>query len=544
MKVNITYQDQEIEVFLYNFQYWNQRFFCLGSNQDGTLFKKFISTKGFDVLLMENDEGPSFTFKKEHFNPYLCNKEKDVWRESQQITQHYNNFSVSDIGPHDYSGHYIPVKDLGQYKDDAYFETKPFSKPEFDLLQYQTDDLYFIQHQSINKDRLPQLICLMDDATLYDKINIIHGVTDKDEEIFDLETLIKIVDTDLAYPEKNGLYLVLKRISVTFIIPTVLYGTQEFYKADTLDLLREDLGNRYIAHSILKKKLKRKHALRYLFEYFNLTNKLTSSKRRTSVPTNPGPKEFKQNEFNIHFDSYDTSVFKIIYYADIFTIERKAALSTLVPGQPEFSINGRYDFKESRIAFDDFTNTKELLEFIRTTVGIAQSIKLAKLINIWLGPGFGYAPRVSKIPIAKKANAKPLVDTLTLIHVPTIGSDNEIFETETYINAFEFFGAFGIHIPQLRNILNMDWFKSDIYHILQTTFPLYHIARDYRRQLFNWDNDTELKNCMIPIQDAKRLIFLFESAGGKKNSYWYNNANMILAAYPDQLLQPQTLVME
>ena len=232
MNITIKYNEQEYDVHLYNFQYWNQRFFCLGQSTDGSLFKKFISTKGFDHLMMEADNGPFFKFKKEHFNPYLCNKEKDLWHEYQQITQHGDNFKNSDVGPSDFSGHYCIVSELGPYKDDAYFETRSFEKPEFDLLQYQNDDLYFIQHQSTNKDKLPQLVCLLPDANIYEKINIIHGVTTKDEELFDLNALIRVTDTDLAYPGKNGLYLVLKKVAPSFLIPTKKYGTQEFYKLD------------------------------------------------------------------------------------------------------------------------------------------------------------------------------------------------------------------------------------------------------------------------------------------------------------------------
>lgn len=541
MNIKITFEDQEYEVFLYAFQYWNQRFFCLGQSTCGTLFKKFISTKGFDELLIENTEGPSFIFKKDHFNPYLCSKEKDVWHESQQIQHHGNNFSVNDIGPNDYSGSYTQIRTLGPYRDDTYFETRPFVKPDFDLFQYQNDDLYFIQHQSINKDKLPVLTCLMD-ADLYGKINIIHGVTDNNDEIFDLQSVFKIVDTDLAFPEKNGLFLIGKRSDKLFILHPLKYGTLEFYKSTELQQLSLDCGNSYIRAVVLHRNVKRKYALRYLYEYFNFTKQLTSSRRRTSAPAQIGPKEFKQSEFSMHFDYMDTSVFRIIYYTDVFTIDRKNDLLELVPAQQEFSINGRYDFVSSSIIYDDFPNTATMLKRVREVVNISQSIKLAKLVGQWLALNYGYAPRLSRIPVAAKANSNSTNSILTLIHIPILEEDGKFYGTNTYVNFHQFLSTFGIHIPQIRNVLKMDWFTTEIYRVLQTTFPIYHISRDYRRPLFNWDNDTELSSSMISIEDATRLIHLFRSTSDKKNTYWYNNANTILCAFPKKMLQPPTFI--
>ena len=540
MNINITYCEEEHTIFLYNFQYWNQRFFCLGQSQDGSIFKKFISTKGFDQLLMESTTGPQFKFKKEHFNPYLCSREKDLWKESQQIDHLADKLEIKDIGPHEYSGCYRVVAELGSYKDNAYFETKVFEQPEFDLFMYQNDDLYYIQHQSLRKDREPQLISLMD-TDLYGKVNIIHGVNEDGDDLFDVESLMKIIDNDLAYPEKNGLVVLIKSVKRSELCHFTTFGTQQFYKAKTLDFLQEDCGNSYLQNTILHKKLKRKHSLRHLYEYYQLTNQLISSRRKVSTPSISGPKEFKQNEFILHFDIQDTSNFKIIYYNDIFTIERKQSLSQLVPAMPNFAINGRYDFGNSVLCYDDFSCTKHLLEYVRDSISVSQSIKLAKLIGQWLTVTQGFAPRISKLHMAKKANSQPLVDNLTFYHIPTMDSEGDFYESETYVNTYEFFANFGLHIPAIRNVLQMNWFTPSMFRLLQTKFPLYHVCRDVRRGIFNFDDDIDMKQLMLHISDALRLINLLESAGDKKNTYWYNNGNTVLTAFPTQLIQPPTL---
>jgi hypothetical protein len=540
MNININLNNQEYTIFLYNFQYWNQRLFALGQSTDGTLFKKFISTKGFDKLLIESDTGPLFSFKKEHFSPYLCSREKPLWRESQLIDRNGKDFTASDIGPYDYSGNYEIVADLIPYRDDAYFETKVFTEPEFSLFKYQIDDLYFIQYQSALKDKMPTLTCLME-ADLYNNINIIHGVTDNGSDIFDLNSLLKVIDTDLAYPEKNSLYMIAKKAKKQFILTPLNYHL-DFYYDKTLDFLKEDCGNKYIRQIILHKYIKKNQALRYLYEYFNFTKHMMGPKRKQSTSTLLGPKNFKQNEFCIHFDLQDTSNFKIIYYDDVFTVDRKKDLSYLIPGIPNFSINGKYNFVTSQIDYDDFINTKQVIQYVKNNISIAQSIKLSKLMGQWLRVNMGYSPRISKISVSHKANSKNTVDNLTLYHVPIYGSDEDIYETETFVNLYEFLATFGIHIPAIRNLLEMNWFNANIFKSLDTIFSIYHVSRDYRRSLFNWDNDADMKVSMISIIDAVRLISLFKSIGADKNTYWLNNANSILTAFPDELLQPETLV--
>ena len=540
MNININYNGIDYIIYLNILSFWNQRFFALGQSTDGTIFKKFISTKGFDKLLIESNTGPSFSFKKEHFSPYLCNKEKSLWKESQLIERNGNEFTTSDIGPYDFSGHYEVVADLNNYKDDAYFETKTFTEPEFSLLKYQMDDLYFIQHQSILKDKMPTLTCLME-ADLYNNINIIHGVMDNGNDIFDMNSLLKIIDTDLAYPEKNSLYIIAKKAKKNFILQPINYSL-DFYSDTSLDFLKDDCGNKYIRQVILHKYVKKNQALRYLYEYFDFTKHMMGPKRKQSTSTFLGPKDFKQNEFCIHFDLQDTSNFKIIYYDDVFTIERKRNLSYIVPGVANFSVNGRYNFITSQIDYDDFKSSKQLIRYIKDNISMAQSIKLSKLIGQWLHNSVGYCPRVSKIPVSHKANSKNTVDNLTLYHVPIYGSDEDIYETETFINLYEFLATFGIHIPAIRNLLEMNWFNANIFKLLDTVFSIYHVSRDYRRSLFNWDNDVDIKGSMISIVDAIRLISLFKSVGNDKNSYWFNNANSILTAFPDELLQPETLV--
>lgn len=208
MKLFISFENELIEFNLYDFQYWNQRFFCLGMSTDGRLMKKFISTKGFDKLLVESDIGSKFNFKKEHFNPYLCDKEKDIWKESDQVEKHKEKFETSDVGPHNFSGHYVKCADLDNYKDQYYFETKKFDIYDFDLYKYRNDDLYFTQHQSSNKDKLPNVVNLFD-ANLFGKLNIIHCVGDNGNEYVDFASLYQICDADLGYPTINSFYSIL-----------------------------------------------------------------------------------------------------------------------------------------------------------------------------------------------------------------------------------------------------------------------------------------------------------------------------------------------
>ena len=75
MKVNIQIDGLQITVNLFKVEFWNQRFFCIGEDCESGHLYRFVSTKGFDRLLVERDKGARFTFRKEHFSPYLCNKD-------------------------------------------------------------------------------------------------------------------------------------------------------------------------------------------------------------------------------------------------------------------------------------------------------------------------------------------------------------------------------------------------------------------------------------------------------------------------------------
>lgn len=546
MKIIITLNNETHIINLYNFQYWNQRWFALGQSLDGSIFKKFITTKGFDRVMIESNSGTQFNFKKEHFSPYLCNKEKDIWRESQLIDNN-QDLIISDVGPSNFSGKYefVDNQEGMVFNDRLYFETKNFEAPKFDLLKYQNDDFYYVRYQSINKDKLPQLTNLTD-IDLFGKINIIHGVDDNGNDYFDASSLTQICDTDLGFPEKNSIYILTRAIDKCYdknpSKPTIYHpisiGKNDFLQSISLHPLELDCGNSYIKQNIIKKLTKRKYALRYLYEYFNQINQLTTKRRKISTPIAVGAKDFKKEDFVVHFNNDNASEFKIVYYKDIFSIERKQSLINYVAGDPQFMITGSYDYQQNKILFDNFDSAQQLIHAVRTACGVSQSIHLAKTISTWLAPNYGYCPRIIKLKMSTKANAQAVSNCLSLYSIPIYEND-EFYGDTTYVNLYDLFANFGIHIQQIRNVVKMNEFSNALFRALHYEFQVYHISRDYRRDIFKWEMDTELSNCMIGLSSAIHLIRLFNSIGVSKNSYWNSNANQILTAFPN-LTDPQS----
>ena len=208
MRLNIEINGEIEEFELYNISYHNQRLFCLGIGNDKSRVVKFISTKGFDRLLLQSFRGAQFNFKLTHFSPYLCKKEqKDIFRESDLIDKERENFVTHDIGPSEYSGKYITCHLFDQYRDDIYFETLNYlPNKKFDIFKYQTDDLYYTQHMSANKTHLPIIINQFNNDHIFGKTNIIHAVQDNGVELFDTNSLFNIADADLGYPNMNSFY--------------------------------------------------------------------------------------------------------------------------------------------------------------------------------------------------------------------------------------------------------------------------------------------------------------------------------------------------
>ncbi len=534
MKVNVTVENNVKEFNLYDFQYWNQRLFCLGMSSEGNELKKFISTKGFDQLMIEADDGPLFHFTKEHFNPYLCNRDKDIFKESQQIEKLGKKFKVEDIGQSKFTGHYQPCMVLGPYRDDLYFETKVFEVSNFDLFQYQTDDLYYIQHQSKNKDNEFPVIVNQFDANIFGKIFIIHGVNeDGSKDFLDFPSLYHICDADLGYPSINSFYSIIRANNYSGLLHIVRVGCLDFIKWDEISSFKQDCGNDYIKKNILKKNVKKKHCFRYLYEYYNLVGSLITPRRKQSIKVQSGPKEFRKFDWIPVFHFSEMMDFKIVFFKDIFTNERKKDLSRFIAGDCCSVINGFYNYKQGYVEFDDFGSSAEVIKFVKTKLGIAESIRLSKIFSTWFNQTLGYSPRQIILPIAPKANSHPLTDRLSIYSIPEMEEDGECYNTKSYMNLYTLYAAFGIHIPKIRNILKMNEFSTTLFKELDYSCPIYHVCRDIRRGVFIWENDAELDNCMIEMQDALRLIRILAMVGDKKNSYWYSNANNVFQSFPD-----------
>ena len=533
MNVDIKIDGLERTFKFYNFQYWNQRFFCLGVDSNNGEVRKFISTKGFDRILVQSTTGAKFNFRKMHFNPYLCSKEKDVWRESQIIDKQRDEFTCHDVGPSDWAGRYRTCKVLDYYRDDIHFETRPYELGDFDLLKYQSDDLYFIQHQSHNHDRMPTLINMFDGDKVFNNINIVHAVTDDGKEYFDEYSLNRICGADLGYTEANALYCITYGFQRIFL-HNIKFGVFNFLKIEEIQTLEADCGNAYIKKNILKKLTQKRHAFRYMFEYFNNIKKITSKRRRQTMDITPGPKEFKKEDFVPIFEDANILYFKIIYFKNLFTSERKATFTTMVPGDPLYQIEGYFN-SDGNATFYDFPTTTTMLDYISKHFGVTQRMRLSQVLSIWFKPNFGYVPRITEINVANKANKKSMINTIRIVSVPTLESSDEITYFDSYVNFYQLLGAFGLHIPQIRNILEMDSFNPALFDLLEYSCNIYHISRDVRRPLFKLEEEDNkpLSETMIHLRDAFKLLQIFEKIGEKRNSFWYRNANKIIQSFPD-----------
>lgn len=523
------------EYALFSYYYVGQRYFASGINRTSGESAKFISTKGFDQILISCTNGLEYNFTKKHMNPYLCSRDKDLFKESQMIEN--PNRRIEDIGPSNFSGNYRVVKTNQPYKDGFYFETVPFKVEGFDLFKYQNDDLYFIQHQSDARNKLPVLVNVFD-AELYEKINIVHAVNDNGDDYFDLNCLVRICDAELGYPDKNSFYSIIRAAGFNSVFRTHAIGALEFVSYRDIIQFKNDCGNIYIQKNINKKLSKRKHAFRYLYEYFEIIESLCSKRRKQTIEPQTGPKEFKKEEFlPIFFDS-TISEFKIVYFKDIFTIERKKAIQKIVPGDPIFYIDGHYDFNTGSIVYHNFNSTGEIVKKIKEKFGTTTSIRFAKVISEWFPCTFGYTPLITKLSMSQKANASPLSDNLTLYTIPIReeGSD-EVFGADTYVNLYEYFASFGVHIPQIRNMLNANRFSNKIYTLLDMTFPVYNVCRDTRRKVHEFDEisdqDRELISLMFPVTyGALVMAPLLAQSGISKNSYWFSNLNRLTQSLP------------
>lgn len=533
MNIIITMKTEKVEFILHDFQYWNQRLFCYGTSVDGSLKKKFISTKGFDKILVEAEEGPKFTFAKVHFSPYLCSRDKDIFRESQKIEKFNLAHHVKDVGPSEFSGMYQVCIENGIYRDDLYFETKVFDVDGFDLFKYQTDDLYYTQYQSKSHDNeFPVIIGDESQINVLGRVNIIHGVNENGEkDFFDFASLYHICDADLGFPPVNSFYSIIRASNQTGLLHIMKVGLLDFVKNEEVQQYKADCGNAYIRKMILKKNVKRKHCFRFLYEYYNLTSKLTAPRRKVTSVIQNGPKGFKKYDWVPIFTHDEMMEFKIVLFKDIFTVERKKGLSRFVSGDPSFSINGRYNYIQGNVEYDEFESNAQLIKYVKNNIGIAESIKLSKLTGIWFSETQGFSPRQIRLPVTSKGNAK--VEHISIYSIPEYEEDMEFFFTKAYVNLYGLLATFAIHIPQVRNILDMNEFSQILFKQLDYSFDIFHVCRDVRRGIFKWEDDKELTDCMIEMRDALRLIEIFSKTKQDINSCWYGNANNFFQSFPD-----------
>lgn len=539
MIIDIQTENGVEEYSIFNYLYIGQRYFASGINRITGETKKFITTKGFDQILMHSNNGIEYNFTKKHMNPYLCDRvedsEKLMFRESEIIKT--ATLPIKDIGPSSYNGKYEIIKTNLPYKDGFYFETVSFKVEGFDLFKYQNDDLYFTQHQSDARNKLPQLINVFD-ANLYEKINIVHAVNTNGDDYFDLNCLVQICDAELGYPDKNSFYSIIRAAGFDGVFKAHKIGALEFISLKDILQFKSDCGNIFIQKNINKKLSKRKFAFRYLYEYFQIIESVCSTRRKRSIKGKEGIKDSKKEEFLPIFFNQSISDFKIVYFKDIFTIERKSEIKKVVPGDPIFYIDGHYDFNNGYPVWHNFKSTSEIVKKIKEKLGTTTSIRFAKVVSEWFPNTFGYVPLTIKLKMSQKANSSPLSDNLTLYTIPIReeGSD-EVFGAETYVNLYEFFANFGVHVPQIRNMLNANRFTNKIYNLLDMTFPVYNVCRDTRRKVHEFDEitdqDRELISLMFPVTYGALVIApLLAQSGLSKNSYWYSNINRLTQALP------------
>jgi len=539
MKLNIKLDGIEQEVELYNIVYYNQRLFCLGVGKDKDIIRRFITTKGFDKLLVQSRNGSQFNFKLSHFSPYLCSKEhKDIWRESDLLKKEGNSFKTTDIGPGNFSGNYIKCYDFEDYRDDIYFETLTYNlNKRFDIHRYQTDELYFTQHISKNKTHLPTIINQFNNDHMFNKLNIIHAVKDDGTEYFDTQSLFDICDADLGYTSKNSFYSIIRAVDNHAMLLSEKIGLSSFSKLNNILKHEKDCGHAYILHNITKKLTHKRYAFRYLYEYFRCLHEFVSERRKKSIPCQRGPKEFKKEDFIPVFFNDDMTYCKIVYFTDIYTIENRNDTSHLVSGFPIFNITGFYDYKKGLTIYDEFESRTDVFNFVNKELGVTTSLRLNQILATWFSPTFGYVPRVISLKMALKANCGPLTDHINLYSIPYIEEDGEVYSTSTFVNFYQLLATFGLKISRIANLLRMDAFSPQFYKDFNYQFPIYRICRDIRRPLIEWDEDIKLSDSMISIRSAIKIITLIKDANFKRNGYWYRNANKLTQSFPDTLEQ-------
>jgi len=503
---------------LSSIQYFNKRFFCIGEALDGSYSEKqFISTHGFEKLLMKHPDGSKFDFKKGVINPYMSDREDPIERESDTIRQ--KDISYSDIGPSEFSGRYVDVADIGEYRVDTVFETKEFVKPDFDLYRYQNDSEYCVDNRSKKKDREPKLVCC-DSNEMYGKVKIIHGVSNTGDEFFDMESINYLLNRDIGHPEGKPTSI------ICGIVPVTVFRVMEFFKPKHIESLMNDCGNSYIVSKIDRKKSNRKQALRFLYEYFQCVNKITSERRKKTNLKFFGNsvKDSKESEFVIHFDKYDS--FKIVYYTNVFVSERTGSLIDSTPGNSEFAISGRYDFNDKMVVYENFESKKDLLSCIEQRLSKSKSINLCKLIGQFLNPSIDFMPKVLNLPMIKN-------ETGLIIYQIPIYENESIFGTGDYVNLQSFIKIFGMHNETLSRVLN-DGIRSRVYEFFKFKFNIYRISNDYREELGEV-GDCEIEKIMIPMNDAKQMLNVLAGKMDEKNRNWFLNANAFLMAFPDEM---------
>lgn len=538
MELNIRIHGEYCTYNLYNIIYHNQRFFCLGVSEDGQTIKRFISTKGFDRLLVESQGGAEFNFKLSHFSPYLCRKDKDIWKESDLLDKEQQNFKTSDIGPSEYSGRYVTCYLFNSYRDDVYFEQVKYElNKKFDPYMYQTDDLYFTQHHSASKNSLPTIFNIYNNESIFNTLSITHGVKDDGTEFFDTKSLVDVCNADLGHPNMNGFYAIARSADKHIFLHEEKIGISTFYKKEQILKFESDCGSNYITKNITKKFSRKKQVFRYLYEYYRVIHECTSNRRKVSIPAQTRPKEFLKEDFYPVFPTNEMGIFKIVYFNDIFTVENRHGLVPTIPGFGQFCINGVYDYKSGIPVFDEFETRNELSLFIQKNLGTTSALRLNNIIATWFQPTYGYVPRNVIIKMATKANCQPLSDKLTIYSIPVIENNGEIFCSNTYVNFFQLLANFGLGLPIIRNLLRMNEWSSHLEKELNITLDIYHIVRDTRRPLLPLENnDKQISQCMISLKSAIQLITLFHNTTSlKKNGFWYRNANKLIQAFPDIL---------
>ena len=562
MKICIKLNETEEEYELYGFQYWNQRFFCLGVSLNDGSKEHFISTKGFDKLLIKSYRGAAFRFKLGNFSPYLCNKEKSMFKESDKINTEEEDFLCNDTGPSEWSGEYIKCASFDQYIDNVYFETKPFELDKFDLFKYRTDPEYYHMNKTQKHDSLPMVydgrFVEVDSKTIHvirnakiDKVfnntTIIHGVCDNGKEYVDKLSLVEMCNLELNYIDKKetALHIICRAIEPGFL-HTISFGLNDFYILNELERLEGDCGNAFIKKNYRRYWRKKKQVVfRGLYEYFNNIKHITSKLRKTKK-IGGGAKDTKAFDFIVVFKENNVQSFKIVYFEDISSANRSADFNPYFYGS-EFSIDCSINYKTGTVEFDKFSSKAELFKFIEDKFDFSKRMALSRLLKLWFGKisKNGFA-QVSTLPMADKANCrygKYDRNCIKVISVPHFEYDGSCIYMPAFLDTYEFLAVFGIHILKVRCMLEDDKFCSSFFDEIRFDIQLLEWYSDPRKSLIQVeDYDTiEISKTMINMNHAFRLLRLFGTVtkynkNGKeegRNSFWYRNANKLIQSFPD-----------